>query len=296
MTLEVQHHTLESTDGTRIAWQSVGSDPSATTAIVIVNGPGADLYAWRGFVEEFAPHLRIIAWDYRGFFRSGPPRRPGPIRVEHHCDDLREVLDAAGIERAVFVSWSLGTQVALEFYRTDPERFAGIVSVNGTYGTPFRTSRAVPGQSLLGLARSFGPGSGRLMRTMVNALRVPALFRLTQRVGLVSATAGQDEFVRIADAFAVQDPALYARLIDGFSDHDAEDVLTTIRCPALFFAGRRDPLVPSTYSLYMAAKVRSADLLVIPIASHYIPIEFAEYLNLRVEAFLAERLPDVWCP
>jgi hypothetical protein len=48
--------------------------------------------------------------------------------------------------------------------------------------------------------------------------------------------------------------------------------------------------MPSRYSETMARIVLRSELLIVPIASHYIPVEFAEYLNLRIRAFLEERV------
>ena len=45
------------------------------------------------------------------------------------------ILDAEGIDRAAFVGWSMGVQVSLDAAATHPQRYAGLVLLNGTYGT-----------------------------------------------------------------------------------------------------------------------------------------------------------------
>lgn len=291
MQLEVRRIDVSAFDGTQLAVFEAGGGPGIP--IVIVNGPGADVHAWHGLIDEFGTHHRVVTWDYRGFYGSGQPADLSTLSPEGHANDLTAVLMHLGIEKAVFVSWSLGTQVLLEFYRRNSARFAGMVSVNGTFGHPFRPSRTSGALSPLGLLRAVLPGRDEILRNAVTLIeKRPQLLDYAKRLHLVSPSLPESTFLELASSFAGLNTRNYTELLRRFAAHDGEDVLRRIRCPALFFAGRRDPFVPSIFSFYMAAQVRDSELCVIPIASHYIPIEFAEYLNLRIEAFLAERLGE----
>jgi len=288
--LSIVEASIHAADGTRIAYQCTSKD-TALPALVIVNGPGADVRAWRGLIEEFHTRFRIISWDYRGFFRSEPPKDPSTLGPRGHAHDLAEVLDHLEVPSAVFIGWSLGVQVLLEFYRDHPERVEAIVSVNGTFGRPFDLTPETTGRSQLRWLSKQLRGRQDLLQLGVRFLkRTPQAFNVARRLGWISTAVDRDRFVDIARAFAYQDHNVYGAMLDQFHEHDAEDVLSAITCPTLLFAGQRDPLVPPDYTAYMDRVIPHAELLVIPIASHYIPIEFAEYLNLRIEAFLDEHL------
>ncbi len=284
----IRHHSFRSVDGLRIDYQTVG--PKDVPTIVLVNGPGANIYAWREVVDAFAPRFRIVAWDYRGFFRSERPLDPGALGPSDHLRDLERLIEVAEVEHAVFVSWSLGTQIQLELYRRRPELFRAFVAVNGSCGHPFDG----PGddaprtrfQQALTLTRRGVTIGG------VDALaRNPLLLSVAKRLGIVSPVLAHERFLEIAAGFADQDVEAFASMVRELAAHDATDVLEDIVCPTLFVAGLRDPLIPSAFSEFMAARTPGAELLVIPIASHYIPVEFAEYLNLKLDAFLDEYAP-----
>lgn len=286
-------HQIATEDGTQLCWQTtakVGDRP----AIVIVNGPGADYRAWRGFFTEFHNEYRIITWDYRGLFNSVPLGNPDHLSVLDHARDLHAVLDAAGEQQVVLVSWSLGTQIALEFLRQHADRVAALISVNGSYGRPFERSAGLRRSSPLARIAGLLPRQSERLESVVSFVNEhPEVLAGAKLAGIISPVLSAEQFTPLAEAFTRLDMDVYRRTLNSFGEHDAESVLHAVRCPALFFAGKRDPLVPSRYSEYMARVVLRSELLVVPIATHYVPIEFAEYLNLKVRAFLQERVHGI---
>jgi len=286
----LEHHLVDAEDGTVLSWQQTGDDP-LDGCLVIVNGPGADYRAWRGFYEEFHDRYRIITWDYRGLFDSPVPADPESLTVEWHASDLARVLDRAGAGRVILVSWSLGTQVALEFYRSNADRVQAMIAVNGSYGRPFERSTGLGPSSRLSRLAGWLPHQSERLERWVGLLDSrPEVLAVAKFAQVVSPVLSADQFKPLAYAFSRLNMAIYQRIIHCFGVHDAVGVLPTIQCPTLFFAGRRDPLMPSRYSETMARIVLRSELLIVPIASHYIPVEFAEYLNLRIRAFLEERV------
>jgi pimeloyl-ACP methyl ester carboxylesterase len=287
---ELSFDYVEGADGTRLCWQSTPAI-EGQPALVIVNGPGADYRAWRGFFAEFNHEYRIITWDYRGLFDSNLPADRQNLSVHDHAEDLRSVLDAAGEENVILISWSLGTQISLEFLRQNADRVLAMISVNGSYGRPFERSAGLRRSSRLAQIAGFLPRQSDRLESVVNFVNGhPEILAGAKLAGLLSPVLSAEQFTPLAEAFTRLNMDVYRRTLTRFGEHDAEGVLPTLRCPALFFAGKRDPLVPSRYSEYMARVVLRSELLIVPIATHYIPVEFAEYLNLKVRAFLQERV------
>jgi len=76
---------------------------------------------------------RVIAYDARGHGKSQPAPDPAAYRYEDLVDDLREVLDARGISRAVLAGSSMGAHTLLRFALDHPERAAGLVVITPAY-------------------------------------------------------------------------------------------------------------------------------------------------------------------
>ena len=101
-----------------IAHEVSGSGP----AVLLVHEGVADRRMWRHQVPVLEPDHTVVAVDLRGF--GDTPHVSGPFS---HVEDLRELLDALEIERAVVIGGSLGGRVALELALVHPERVSRLV-------------------------------------------------------------------------------------------------------------------------------------------------------------------------
>ncbi|MBI2763772.1 MAG: alpha/beta fold hydrolase [Chloroflexi bacterium] len=98
--------------------------------ILLVHAGIVDLRAW----DELVPRLvaaghRVIRYDCRGFGSS----TTSDVQYSNRAD-LRAVLDANGVERAVIVGNSRGAMIALDTILETPERAAAFVWVGGGIG------------------------------------------------------------------------------------------------------------------------------------------------------------------
>src|SRR5438552_1741841 len=84
-------------------------------------------------IQHEAEQHRVLHWHYRAHGRSGLPVDPAKIDLASHAQDLVATMDAAGIETAIVIGHSMGTQVALEAYRLAPSRVHGLVLMCGSY-------------------------------------------------------------------------------------------------------------------------------------------------------------------
>ena len=85
-------------------------DPAAPPVLCLhgVMGHGG---RYRRLAEERLTHFRVLAPDLRGHGRSG---WEPPWTIAQHVVDLRETLEAAGIERATVIGHSFGGRLTLE--------------------------------------------------------------------------------------------------------------------------------------------------------------------------------------
>lgn len=73
-------------------------------------------------MEPLAADYRVVSYDLPG---HGPRR--GRFEFGIAADELRDLLDALGIERAVLCGYSMGGPVAMEFGLRHPDRCAGLM-------------------------------------------------------------------------------------------------------------------------------------------------------------------------
>lgn len=92
--------------------------------LVFINSLGSDLRIWEGVVERL-PRYTLVRYDKRGHGLSDCPR--GPYSIRDHTEDLRSLLDALAIEKAILVGISVGGMIALDFAACHPQRTGGLV-------------------------------------------------------------------------------------------------------------------------------------------------------------------------
>ena len=113
--------SIVKTEGAEIYYESHGEGP----AVVLAHCAAGNTLVWWQQVAHFAPAHRVIAFDHRGWGRSRC--EPGYRRATYFADDMRAVLDEAGIERAAVVCQSMGGWTGLQFTLANPERVSCLV-------------------------------------------------------------------------------------------------------------------------------------------------------------------------
>jgi len=92
-------------------------------AVVLIHGLGANLAFWFMSVgRTLARRYRIITYDLRGHGASAMPRRG--YQLPDMVEDLLQLLDHVGVQRAHIVGHSFGARVGLAFTVTHLERVA----------------------------------------------------------------------------------------------------------------------------------------------------------------------------
>lgn len=128
----------------------------------------------------------VVAVDHRG--RGGSSQVAGPYGLKTHAADLVAVADALDADRPVVVGHSMGAWVAANAVELAPDRWAGVVAIDG--GLPV-ARELPPGADVEDvLLAMIGPAMARLDMTFDSVDQVMALWRQHPAVGPLVEAAG----------------------------------------------------------------------------------------------------------
>ncbi len=114
--------------------------------IVLVHGWPEIAYSWKNQIGPLAAAgYRVIAPDLKGFGASSAPVDKSLYDIRHLTDDLIHLLDALGIERAIFCGHDWGGAIVWPLAQLHPSRVAGVIGVC----TPHRPPPPAPPLSII---------------------------------------------------------------------------------------------------------------------------------------------------
>ena len=258
--------TFSRLNGAVLHWDATG--PAAAPPLVFANSLGSDLRIWDAVARELASDYRIIRYDERG---HGLSDTTSPFAVADHADDLRALLDVAGIEACALAGISVGGMIAQSFAARYPDRVQAVVLCDtapriGTAESWATRIEAVERGGLAAVAdaaleRWFAPGYRRRCpdewagwRTML--LRTPA-----------------DGYLAMCAAIR---------------DADLTTGAAAIQAPCLCVAGDQDVSTPPELVRQMAAMIPNGRFEVIEEAGHLPCVERPERLAALIRNHLRE--------
>lgn len=112
-------------NGARIHYEESGSG----TAMLWAHGLGGNWRAWEKVTDFFKDRYRVITYDARGHGSSEKPDKPEAYSQDIMVEDVRGLMDALDINRAIVGGHSMGANVALNFALRYPERCIGLIPV-----------------------------------------------------------------------------------------------------------------------------------------------------------------------
>ena len=130
---------FSATDGTRLHYETVGDGP----AVVLQTGGAGDGSMWGdgGYVEPLSTAYQCVLFDHRGHGQSDQPRRREAHSMERYVDDIVDLLDHLGVDRAGFWGYSQGGIIGLALAALHPERLTALI-MTGAMETPDRALNA----------------------------------------------------------------------------------------------------------------------------------------------------------
>lgn len=273
---------LSTSDGVRLYYEETGSG----APIVFVHEFAGDHRSWEPQMRWFGRRYRCIAYSARGFPPSDVPAGDA-YSQDRARDDIRDVLDALGIDSAHVVGLSMGGFATLHFGFAYPERARSLVVAGCGYGAePDKREQ---------FAREANTQADRFARI--------GMHEAAQSYAL-GPTRVQ---------FQNADPRGWAEFRDQLAEHSSEGSANTMRgvqarrpslfelkdrmraltVPTLVMTGDEDwPCLEP--ALLMKKLIRSAGLVVMPNAGHTINLEHPGAFNAHIDDFLHSVSAGAW--
>jgi pimeloyl-ACP methyl ester carboxylesterase len=237
--------------------------------VVLVHGIPGSSAIWRAVAENLSSDHRVLVPDLLGFGDSQRPESIDGLWADAQADALREALQAAGVERAVFAGHDFGGPVVLALAQRPGagKVIAGLclAATNVFADTPIPLPiRAVTWPLIGALAERVlfsGPSLRAMLRQGSSRLLDPAIY-----------LGDADQQHAIATIFTHALRELESRYAF------AAPTLRQLEIPVLVAWGDRDPFFPLAQAERTASAAQHARLAVYAGAGHFLPEERPEQL------------------
>lgn len=265
---------ITTSDGVKLYYEETGSG----APIVFVHEFAGDHRAWEPQVRYLARRYRCITFNARGFPPSDVPPQ-GQYSQARARDDIRDVLDGLGIDRAHVVGLSMGGFATLHFGFEYPDRALSLVVAGCGYGAePDKREQ---------FAREANAQADRFAGQGMEATAKAYMHGPTRVQFLNADPRGWAESLAQLAEHSAEGSANTMRGVQAMrpSLFELTDQMKTLTVPTLVMTGDEDwPCLEP--ALLMKRLIASAALVVMPNAGHAINLEDPGLFNQHLADFL----------
>ncbi len=237
-------------EGVKLAYEVLGSAGPTVIALGVSNCPAVRTRNWTTTQrwQQAARICRVILYDRRGVGMSSTPDRGYSMFVG--VEDIRAVLDAAGIERAILWGATDGGPMAIAFAAHYPERVAGLLLLGTTakYVASDDYPYGVAEEAVASFLRASEVDRGRA---------VSGLSSIRQ-----GGTAGGEAPRAIAEVLQRVPRECWRKLVLGVGAADARSLLVDVEAPTLIIHDPENEYIPVQASHYLHERISGSRLLI----------------------------------
>ena len=225
------------------------------TPVVFIHGYSLSLDTWDRALPHFPEEsFARIAYDLRGFGASSKPATG--YTMHQHAIDLKALLDALGIGKAVLIGHSLGGAISQYFATLFPDRLLAYVSCDA-----FAQFNALPGMDATKQARADSFGTPEQNRAVLEG----AVSRYFDPRNSDPETLAL--FIEIA--LRASSVALRDQLIDAYTAPSIPvDMYRELTIPVLAVTGATDIVVPVQQAIDLSNEVPGSEIALIARSGH----------------------------
>jgi pimeloyl-ACP methyl ester carboxylesterase len=219
--------------------------------LLMMHGGASYIEAFEFQIQALSQVFQIIAPDSRSHGRTSDSDQP--LSYELMAEDMIELLDLLGVEKAYVVGWSDGGIIGLELAINYSERVEKLVTIGASF-------------SLDGMTDEF-------------------------RDFVETATAEENPAPVVYQLHA-PDPSNWPVLIEKLrvlwlnQPNLTSDDLARILIPTLVIAGENEEVVSNEHTLELHQMLPNSELFLVPDAGHDAPVENPDAVNQAILEFL----------
>ena len=275
--------------GLRLAYRDYAGEGRP---VVLLHGVASNARIWSPVAPLLTPRFRVLAVDQRGHGQSDKPS--SGYDFPSVVGDVRELIEALGLERPLVAGHSWGGNVALELAARHPERVAGLVLVDGG----FMEISARPGMTWERAERELAPPDLTHLTPaqLIEGAKQWELGAIWSEA-VEAALLGNFEVTEAGTVRAYLSRANHMQVVRALWEQRPSELYRDVRCPVLFVLAEREGEGRAREWNEMKrvaverAQERLADCQVLWLKQtiHDIPLHRPGELAQAIEAF-AERL------
>lgn len=238
-------------------------------AVVLIHGLGLNQEVWQWMIPALADRYDVLVYDLYGHGRSmAPPEVPS---LSLFSQQLVQLLDGQGIEKAVIVGFSLGGMICRRFAADHPERVLGLGILNSPHTRTPEAQAAIVAR--VDQAAGQGPSAtveAALERWFTDAYRAgnPAMMDLVRSWVMAN------------------DPAIYPTVYRVLAIGIEEIAGQGLRTPALVLTADEDYGNGPEMSHAIASEIDGAEVVILRGLRHMALAEDPDAVNLPLRGFL----------
>lgn len=261
--------SFKATDGAKIVYELHG-DRASTRRAVLVHSLAMDHAYWRPVAERLVKAgACAVALDCRG--HGGSDKPAGPYSMDRFADDLRDLQDHLGWDRAVVAGSSMGGSVTLAFAVRHMARVAGLALIDTTawYGEDAPKAWA-----------------GRANTAIEKGLAALIDFQLTRWFGEDFSKAHPEVLKACVDTFLANDVPAYAATCHMLGGFDLRAQMSSLRMPTRVLVGEEDYATPPAMAQALHAGIAGSSYTLLAKARHLTPLERPDEVAAEIIAVL----------
>ncbi|PZO03356.1 MAG: alpha/beta hydrolase [Hyphomicrobiales bacterium] len=260
--------TVETTDGAVLRAFSEGQGP----VLLLVSGLGGTAGFWKSNAATLARSFRVIRFDQRGIGAS--TRGMAPCTIAQLARDCLDVLDAAGVERAVLLGHSTGGCIGQALGAIAPERLDGLI-LSATWLKPSHYMNA-----LFGARRSILDENPQAYAATAVLISYPPAW--------LEANWGVYEAALAAAPASVEARQVVRERIDALLSFDGSAEIATLPIPTLVLGARDDMIVPSFLQEDLATALPGCRKILLDSGGHFFPVSRPDAFTAKVVEWIGE--------
>jgi 3-oxoadipate enol-lactonase len=238
--------------------------------LALVHEMGGTLESWDDVVPALARSRRVLRYDFRGAGLSEKAR--GRLTFDAMADDLRALLDAAGLEgRVALAGCAVGAGITIRFATRFPDRASAVVAMSPALGFDDPDRRA----AMVGRAALVEREGMRAVEPSSLAASYPEALR-----------GDGARYRRFRARWLGNDPASFAAINRMLAEARFDDDLARIGCPALVIGGTHDGLRPPALMEAIARTIPRGEYRLLD-TGHFMAAQTPGLVAAAIEEFLA---------